>query len=684
MATTSDELKLPSLLVKNRNFVLLWAAYGIAAIGDHLSEMALLQERGGLARADATRIQALISFGFFLPFVLLGPLAGWWSDRFSRKTTMILADVLRGLIVFNLAAIVAQLGRWLEPARYPGVPALLSWFGPLPVPIGEPGAGLGDLAIVIPLALIGALAAFFSPARQALLPTLIRDEHLVRANALISALGTIGGITGGVIGGVLVDRLGPQGLHHNYRLNAITFFASAILVAGILMSRTRAVPHPPLIGVFTPILQGLRYVREHHRVLQMIMLGSLFWGAAGIVISCVPAIVRDVFGGSVGDVAIYRGLIVVGLAVGAGGMSIFGPSLPLQLAVIAGLSGGAFWVLALDAAYLLFGQDPSAGPVAARGALSLSGILTGVCLFGIGGAGAAILVTVMATIQRLVPDSRRGRVCGVSDTCTMGAMVLTSGVLGLAPIPNLDRHIPWLLLAVGLALASGLIFAYREFRKTFISRPVTTFWWWVLKLYAKFWLRMRRQGACTIPTSGPVIVAANHTCGVDPILLLAASPHRLIGFLVEEKYYNSPLARYFMKQVDCVPINRLSPGKSFLSGCLRLLRAGGVLGVFPQGHFEVPGEAPPETKAGVAMLALRSGAPVIPCHISGTNYHSSPHRAFLMRHRPVVRFGKPIDLSAYANRARDRAAQAEAAELIMQRIRELAPPAQTREKPESA
>jgi hypothetical protein len=62
--------RLPDLLVRNRNFVLIWAAYGISALGDHLSELALLQERDAMGGLRATRIQALLSFGFFFPFML--------------------------------------------------------------------------------------------------------------------------------------------------------------------------------------------------------------------------------------------------------------------------------------------------------------------------------------------------------------------------------------------------------------------------------------------------------------------------------------------------------------------------------------------------------------------------------------------------------------------------------------
>ncbi len=663
-------MRLPDWLVQNPNFVLLWLAYGVAAVGDHLSEMALLQERGGLERPDVTRIQALMSFGFFLPFVLLGPIAGWWSDRFSRKVTMILADVLRGMIVFNLAYIVVQLERWLEPDRLPGVGLFLAPLGTLPGAVSPPTGGWGDLAIVLPLALVGALAAFFSPARQAMLPTLIREDQLVRANAMINALGTIGGITGGVVGGVLVKHLGPQGLHHNYHLNAMTFAISAILVSCIVMSRTRAVPHPRLEGMLVPIANGFRYVRKHRRILQLILLGTVFWGAAGVVISVVPAVVRDVFGGDIQQVAIYRGLIVVGLAAGAAVMSIVGPSMPMQLAVLGGLLGGGFWVLAVDVAYVVFAGTPARS----NGEFGWPALLTGVCLFGVGGAGAALLVTIMATIQRFVPDSRRGRVFGVSDMSTMGAMVLTSGLLGLAPIPNLDAYIPGLLGATGLGLLAALVVGWRIYRRGAAERPLVQLTLWLINFYGRFWCGVRRVGPCTLPVEGPAIVAANHSTGIDPIMILTCSPRRTISFLVERKFYGNPVLRFFMKMVHCIPVSRDRPEKSALGECLRALDQGRVLGIFPHGRFAVPGEPPPPLKPGIGAIALKTGVPVIPVHISGTRFSPAVLGAFLLRHKVRVRFGRPVDLSDLRQGRRTREQDLEAAERIMAAVHALAPP----------
>ena len=625
-----SQTRLPTLLVLNANFVLLWAAFGVSAIGDHLSELALIKERGGFERDDITRVQALISFGFFLPFVLLAPIAGWWADRFSRKWTMIATDLLRAAVMISLSVTVPFLA-----AR-----------------------GFGDYSIVLPLALTGALAAFFSPCRQAMLPTLVRDDQLVRANALISALGTIAAIVSAVIGGKLV-QLAVQGkleLVWNYRLDALTFLVSAALIAFIHLRRSRAVPRAPLKGVWAPVAQGFRYVRTHRSVWQMILIGTVFWAAAGVVISVVPAMVKVVFGGTYTDAGLYRGLLGIGLAIGAAFMTVVGPAMPLQLAVLGSLAGAGCWILALDAAYVFdFGR-----------------VFSGLCLVMVGAHGAGLLVTVMATIQRLVPDSRRGRVFGVSDMFTMGAMVLATGAIALPNIPNLDSYVPLLLAATGIGLLVSSWLAWREYRRGDYASASLRVVLHLATFYIRFWCRVKRVGPCTVPRSGPVIVASNHTAGLDPISILATCQYRVISFLVERRFYDLPVLGWFQRLIDCVPIDREKPGKSTFAAVLRLLKSGGCLGVFPQGAIPKP-EENLSGKAGIAMFALRSGATVIPCYISGTRYSKSILRSFFIRHTVRVKYGKPIDLSEFRGQKRDKDALARAADLIMREIKNLAP-----------
>jgi len=627
----SVRLSLPQRLTANRNFMLLWAAYGISAFGDHLSEMALLQESGGLARDDITRVQALMTFCFFLPFVLLGPLAGWVADRASRKWTMVATDLGRAVVMLSLSV---------------SVPFLLA-------------RGWGDFAIALPLLLTGTLAAFFSPCRQAMVPTLIRDDQLVRANAMISALGTIGGILSAVVGGMLVDwaLAGHFSLDWNYRLDALTFVVSAALISGIALSRSRAATHALPGGLWTPLREGFHYVRRHRRVRQVILLGTVFWAAAGVIISVVPALVRDVFGGEFTEAGIYRGLIAGGLAIGAGLLTVVGPALPIPLAVLVSVLGGAVWVGLLDLVVIF----------------KLGRALAGVCLLMVGVCGAGILVTVTVVIQRFVPDSRRGRVFGVTDTATMAAIVGATGLVGLPHIEHLDRYVPLLLSLVSGGLLLTLGAAWREYRRGDPWPALVWIWWQVIRFYARFWCGVRRVGPCTVPRAGPVILAANHTAGVDPLLILATCTHRVVSFVVERKYYDFPVARWFMRLDGCVAVDRQNPTKSFLGSALRLLKTGGCLGIFPQGTYVAPHEAQPGAKAGVGLLALRSDAVVIPCHISGTRYAYNPFVSLFQRHRARVRYGPPVDLSEFRGRERDPEAPQLASDRIMQAIYDLDP-----------
>src|SRR5262245_6640922 len=168
-----DDTRPPSLLY-NRNFILLWIAYGISAFGDHLSEMALLSMQNALdpAITDVTRRSAIMVFVFFIPFVLLGPFLGSLADRFSRRTIMIAADIARAIIMFEMFTLLLSIHR----------------------ATGDKGEFISIGVAVIPLLLLGVFAAMFSPARSALLPTLVDPDQLVRANAATAGLGMIASV----------------------------------------------------------------------------------------------------------------------------------------------------------------------------------------------------------------------------------------------------------------------------------------------------------------------------------------------------------------------------------------------------------------------------------------------------------------------------------------------------------
>ena len=152
----------------------------------------------------------------------------------------------------------------------------------------------------------------------------------------------------------------------------------------------------------------------------------------------------------------------------------------------------------------------------------------------------------------------------------------------------------------------------------------------------------------------------NHTCGIDHVLLQAASD-RILGFMVAHEYYDYPLLNPWCRLVNCIPVNR--DGRDFTAtrAALWALKEGRVLPIFPEGHI-VPesGRRIDEMKPGTAYLALHSGVPVIPAYLCGTPETADIVKSLVTPSHARVVFGDPIDLSDVpADRPADKAAQAE-------------------------
>lgn len=196
------------------------------------------------------------------------------------------------------------------------------------------------------------------------------------------------------------------------------------------------------------------------------------------------------------------------------------------------------------------------------------------------------------------------------------------------------------------------------------------FWWNLSDVYCRWWFRLRREGPCTVPAEGPVIVVANHTCGMDPLLIVSSMPHRLPAFMVAREYHELPLGGRLTRMLECIPVRRDGQDTSATRAALRHLKQGKVLAIFIEGRIARPGETL-EAKDGAAMLALHSRAIVVPVHISGTHWNEYVLWSFLRRHRARVRYGPPIDLSEWTGPRPDKERVAQISAMLLGRIREL-------------
>jgi 1-acyl-sn-glycerol-3-phosphate acyltransferase len=183
--------------------------------------------------------------------------------------------------------------------------------------------------------------------------------------------------------------------------------------------------------------------------------------------------------------------------------------------------------------------------------------------------------------------------------------------------------------------------------------------WLINRLWNALWYGVHRIGPCTVPAEGPVILTANHGSTADPMMLYATCHTRLMGFMIAREYAGLPILRHFINMVHCIPVNRDGRDTAATKAAIRQLRGGGMLGIFIEGRIAPPGTNPPP-KDGVALLALQTGATVVPAYISGLIYHHNAVRSFFTRHRAKVRYGPPVDLSDIQGKGRDAAREATA------------------------
>lgn len=145
-------------------------------------------------------------------------------------------------------------------------------------------------------------------------------------------------------------------------------------------------------------------------------------------------------------------------------------------------------------------------------------------------------------------------------------------------------------------------------------------------------------GAQNLPTSGRVIVAANHTGIIDGPLLHGALP-RGSHFIIKEEAFTGFIG-VLMRGAGQIPVDRRS-GRAALVTALALLNEDRLVGVFPEGT-RGRGDVS-DAKAGVAWLAVRSGAPVVPVAILGTRRRGDK-RSYIpgLRRRLYVYVGEPF------------------------------------------
>ncbi|MGA1987957.1 MAG: MFS transporter [Candidatus Sulfotelmatobacter sp.] len=393
------------LLRGNRNFRRLWLAQIVSEIGDWfytLSIYTLLLQLTGHASSVALALVLQV-----LPQTFVGPTAGVVNDRLKRKHVMIAADIVRFAVVLAMLFVRSRSMVWLV---YPLLVAETT------------------------------MTAFFEPARSSVIPNISAESEVLVANTLSSATWSVNLLIGASVGGVVAAFFGRDTV---FILNALSFLTSAVLIGGMRFAEPHADAAAPLrprdLVDFSPVLEGIRYIRSHRTLLPAVFAkaGELMVGPSWVIFTVMGAREFAVHGRGI-DAA---GGAMLGMSILLGGRGLGALAGPLISARWAGASdrrlrlGILFGYLTIAIGYGVLGASRSVWMAAACAMLAHMG-------------GSTVWVFSTTLLQLNTEDRFRGRVFAAD----LGLGSLTFAVTAYLAGLFLDAGISVRTVATGTGL----------------------------------------------------------------------------------------------------------------------------------------------------------------------------------------------------------------------------------------
>lgn len=182
--------------------------------------------------------------------------------------------------------------------------------------------------------------------------------------------------------------------------------------------------------------------------------------------------------------------------------------------------------------------------------------------------------------------------------------------------------------------------------------------------------RLHVKGRDKVPREGPVLLAVNHFSWADPVIVSAAL-ERPPYYLAKERLFVNPAARWFFTSMGQIPVNRQSGGnEDAIQAAVDILARGVVVGVFPEGTRSRYGELK-RGKTGVARIAARSGAPVVPIAVTTAEFWPKHSALPKWGEKVYMNVGDPMRLDLKPEDAEDRQGMRDVTDDVMARIKAL-------------
>ncbi|HEY9898149.1 MAG TPA: MFS transporter [Pantanalinema sp.] len=357
----------------SRDFRLLWFGQAASQFGDRVHQLAMvwwvLDTTGSAAMTGALMVATS------LPMIVVGPFAGALADRMDRRRLMLACDWARAILVTGMAA--------------------LAYFHLLPLPL------LFFLAV-----LLSCIGAAFTPAGLAIVPEVVEQDALLKANSALELTTQMAAILGPALGGLLVAATGAPSA---FLLNAATFTVSG--VALMAMSRRSHVVPPQGESYWETLKGGARTLSERPAIASLLgafAVANLFLAPIPVLL---PVFARDVFRAGASGLGMLEGALGVGM-IAAALVLVKRGDVGRKIALIAGsfvLQGACLALMGLMPQFV--------------------GFLGG--LFILGAALSALNIVTLAAFQRAVPVEQMGRFMGLLTAVVLGVMPASYALVGV-------------------------------------------------------------------------------------------------------------------------------------------------------------------------------------------------------------------------------------------------------------
>ena len=566
----------------------LWTQF-LAAFNDNVYKMIVSVGAVELAANQllGSRCLAVAGAVFVLPFLLFAGYAGQLADRFSKTR------VLQVTKAFEIAI----------------------------MGVGMIALSLRSIhLLLVVLFLLAMQANFFSPAKYGILPEMLAESQLTRANGLLELTTFAAIVLGTSAGSFLFARWKGDPLTLGSVLLAIAVIGSltSLFIRDVPPSGSRL---PLQWNPFGEVWTGVKRLQSD-RPLWLTVAGiSYFWFLGALFQMTVILIGSE----SLHLSEVRTGLLVTALAVGIGAGSITagwlsGDSVELGLVPFGAAS------LGLCSIGLGFVHSFEANLL---------------WLAGAGFAGGLFIVPLNAFLQERAGPEEKGRLLATNNFVNMIGVVLASGALYLFH-DSLHWAPSHIIAALGaLTLAATIYIAW------LVPAPLVRLIVWVL---AHVFFKIRIVGAGNIPKKGGALIVSNHASYADAILIGCATP-RFIRFLMWQPLYENKWLNPFCRLFSAIPIPTRSPKVSLraLRDARAELEKGMLVGIFPEGELTRTSHVKPFER-GVEMIRRGlDSLPVIPIYLDGLWGHAlslkggRPFASRLtLRHEVTVYIGEPL------------------------------------------